>query len=108
MIQKRRLLGTVLLPTLLVTIGMTLGNAFIPLYARELGASMAGAALVASLMYIGQAAADLPGGWLVHRFGEKRIMILGGILTILAMALRFSARDLNAFTVSVLLFGVGT
>ncbi len=108
MIQNRRLLGTVLLPTLLVTIGMTLGNAFVPLYARELGASMAGAALVASLMYIGQAAADLPGGWLVHRFGEKRIMGFGGILTILAMALRYSARDLKIFTVSVVLFGVGT
>lgn len=108
MIFERRLFGAVLLPMLLITTGMTLGNAFVPLYARQLGASMSMAALVASLMYIGQAAADLPGGWLVHRFGEKKVMSTGGVLTLLSMILRFSAQDLILFTISVILFGIGT
>lgn len=108
MIFNRRIFSAVLLPLMLVTTGMTLGNAFVPLYARQLGASMSMAALVASLMYIGQAAADLPGGWLVHRFGEKKIMSFGGGLAVLAMILRFSAQNLVLFTVSVILFGVGT
>ncbi len=107
MIPNRRLLAPILIPTILITIGMTLGNAFIPLYARKLGASMATAALVSSLFFLGQAAADLPVGWLVHHFGEKRNMAGGGILTVLAMVLRIAATDMMMFTASVILFGVG-
>lgn len=108
MIINRRFLSAILLPTLLITIGMTLGNAFIPLYARDLGASMAVAALVASMMFVGQAVADIPNGWLVHRFGEKKIMSTGGILAVLAMILRYSADGLTLFAGSVVLFGIGT
>ena len=108
MILNRRLLVSILIPTLLITIGRTLGDAFIPLYARELGASMAMAALVSSLIFLGQAAVDLPGGWLVHRFGEKRNMAGGGILMAVAIALRIAATDMVLFTSSVILFGIGT
>ena len=53
---------------------MSMGNAFVPLFARQLGASMGTAAFISSLMFLGQALADLPGGYLVQRFGEKRMM----------------------------------
>lgn len=108
MILNRRLFRAVLVPTLLISTSMTLGNAFVPLYARDLGASMAAAALISSLMFLGQAAADLPGGWLVHRFGEKRNMLAGGTLMVLAMGARLAATDLVSFTASVVLYGTGT
>ena len=104
----RRFLFAILIPTLLIDIGMNLGNAFIPLYARGLGASMASAAVISALMFMGQALTDLPGGWLVHRFGEKKLMGTGGIIIVFSMLLRFLSVKLPGFTFSVFLFGVGT
>ncbi len=105
---NRRFLYAILIPTLLIDIGMKLGNAYIPLYARGLGASMSAAALVSALLFLGQALTDLPGGWLVHRYGEKKMMGSGGVIIVLAMLLRILSRDLLSFTFSVFIFGVGT
>lgn len=103
----RHLLGTILIPTLLIQAGTTMGNTFLPLYARGLGSTMAMAALVTALMFIGQAAADLPGGYLVHRFGDRKVMLSGMLLTVLALVLRIAVQDISFLVVSVLLYGVG-
>ena len=108
MTLNRRFLIAILIPTLLIDIGMGLGNAFIPLYARGLGASMAAAALISALMFMGQALTDLPGGWLVHRFGDKNMMSSGGVIIVLSMLIRYLSNSLLIFTFSVFLFGVGT
>lgn len=96
------------IPTILIQFGSTAGMAFIPLYAKQLGAPVSMAAFVAALMYLGQALADLPGGWLVHRFGEKRIMCIGTALSLLAMIWRYWTRDIAGLALSVLLYGIGT
>jgi MFS family permease len=106
--HHRILLMTVILPTLLIQMGMSVGNAFVPLFARQLGASMGMAAFISSLMFLGQALADLPGGALVQRFGEKRMMVTGSLLMVAAMVFRTAATRLPFLVLSVLLFGVGT
>jgi len=108
MTLNRRFVIAIIIPTLLIDIGMGLGNTFLPLYARGLGASMAAAAVISALMFLGQALTDLPGGWLVHRFGDKNMMSAGGLIIVLTMILRYFSADLLIFSLSVFLFGMGT
>ncbi len=85
-----------------------MGNTFIPLYARELGAPLSLAALTAALMFAGQALADLPGGYLVHRFGNKNLMLAGIILSIAALIFRIIVTNISVLVISVVLFGTGS
>ncbi len=105
---NRRLIGTVLVPVLLVQTGTTMGNTFIPLYARGLGSSMGMAALVTALMFVGQAITDFPSGYLVNRFGAKKTMLSGMALSLTALLLRIVMPSIEALVSSILLYGMGT
>ena len=104
---NRRLIGTILLPTLLIQTGTTMGNTFIPLYARGLGSSMSMAALITALMFFGQALADFPSGYLVHRFGDRKVMLSGMILALGALLLRMALPALPALVASIFIYGFG-
>ena len=106
--ERFGLVPVLFIPTILIQFGSTAGMAFVPLYAKQLGAPVSTAAFIAALMYLGQAIADLPGGWLVHRFGEKRIMCVGAALSLLAMIWRYWTRGITGLALSVLLYGIGT
>ena len=68
---------------------------------------MAMAALVTALMFIGQALADLPGGYLVHKYGDRKVMLWGMGLSLAALILRISVPAVSMLVVSILLYGVG-
>lgn len=71
----RRLGIAIYLPTAVSFIGFGAIVPLVPLTARELGASVAEAALVVALMGIGTLVGALPAGVIADRFGEKRSLV---------------------------------
>jgi MFS family permease len=93
-------------PTLLVAIGYGAVLPLIALSARALGASVGTAALVVSLVGVGQLIGDLPAGALASRIGEKRALIGACIVDAAALTVAFSAQELRVLAVAVLVTGL--
>ncbi len=70
---------SVYLPTVLFAIGQGAAIPVIPLFAKDLGASVALAATIVSLRGWGTMVFDLPAGALIARFGERRSMLFGTV-----------------------------
>lgn len=70
----------VYLPTLLFAIGQGAIIPVVPLYAIDLGASIAMAGALVALRGMGTMAFDIPAGILVSRLGERGAMLVGAIL----------------------------
>lgn len=68
---------SVYLPTVLFAVGQGAAIPVIPLFAKDLGASVALAATIVSLRGWGTMVFDLPAGALIARFGERRSMLFG-------------------------------
>lgn len=78
--RLRDLTFSVYLPTILFSIGQGAVIPITPLFARELGASVAAAGLIVALRAIGQVLFDLPAGVFVSKYGDKFAMIAGTAL----------------------------
>jgi len=78
--QLRSLLFSVYLPTICFSIGQGAVIPAIPLFARELGASVAAAAFIVALKGIGQLIGDMPAGITVSKWGDKGAMVAGTAL----------------------------
>ena len=86
---------SVYLPTLLFSIGQGAVIPIIPLFARELGSSIAAAALIVALRGIGQLVFDMPAGLTVSRWGDKVAMVAGtALIGIVAVGASFSQSPL--------------
>lgn len=96
----------VYLPTVLFALGEGAVIPLIPVIAAQLGADVAGAALVASALIVGQLAGNLPAGWAVARFGERITMGVAGALAMAGVAGMIVAPVLGVFAASVLLIGL--
>lgn len=98
----------VFLPTLLFSTGEGAILPIIPIAAHNLGASLALAGFVASMVMVGELTGDIPAGWVVSRIGERASMMgaafvaLGGILVCLA------APNPWVLLAGVLLIGIAT
>jgi MFS family permease len=95
-------------PTMLVSIGHGAMLPLVALSARELGASVAVAAFVVSLVGIGQLIGDLPAGALAARIGEQRALVLACLLEAGALIGAWQARSLVMLAVCVLLVGTSS
>lgn len=73
-------------PTLVNSLGHGAVMPVLALRARELGASVAVAALVVALTSVGMLIASLPAGAVIARVGERRALVVAGVLDALAMA----------------------
>ena len=76
--------------------------------ATDLGASAAVAALVVAMAGLGQIAADIPAGSLVHRFGERPTMIGAALLTVLALVGCMFADHIVLFAAAIFVTGACT
>jgi MFS family permease len=86
--RVRSLTASVYLPNLLFAIGQGAALPVIALLALDLGASPAVAGAIVALRGIGTLLFDVPSGFLVARFGERRSMILAtAVLGIIALAI---------------------
>src|SRR6476646_2628757 len=75
--QLRSLIYTVYIPTILFSIGQGAVIPVIPLFARELGSSVAAAALVVAMRGLGQLVFDITAGVAVSKWGDKGAMVAG-------------------------------
>ena len=92
---------SVYVPTLLFAIGQGAVIPIVALSARDMGASVGFAAFIIALRGIGVLSFDLPAGWLIARFGERRAMAVGTVIVIVALlgsALSSSPYVFAAFT----------
>src|SRR5215471_14074668 len=78
--QLRSLIYTVYIPTILFSIGEGAVIPVIPLFARELGSSVAAASLVVAMRGLGQLVFDMPAGIAVSKWGDKGAMVAGTAL----------------------------
>jgi MFS family permease len=78
--RLRSLFLSVYLPTFLFSVGQGAVLPVIPLFARELGATVAAAGLVVGMRSLGTLLFDLPSGMAVSRFGDKGAMVAGTAL----------------------------
>lgn len=76
------------------------------LRARELGADVSTAALVVAALGVGMLLASLPAGALVARIGERRTLLLGGLVDAVAMTVAALSPSVAALGAAVVLSGM--
>lgn len=92
-------------PSLLFGIGEGAILPIIPLSARDLGSSLAGAALVVALIGIGSLLSNIPASLMTARFGERLSMMAAAGLSLVALLLCGFAANLMVFGAGVFLIG---
>ncbi|CAN5261028.1 MFS transporter [soil metagenome] len=97
-----------LLPTLLFSIGEGAIIPVIPVAADNLGASLAIAAVIASMIMVGQLFGDIPSGWIVARIGERTAMIDAALLAVAGLVTALVAPNPWVLGVGILLVGLAT
>lgn len=95
----------VYLPTFLFAVGQGAIIPVVPLYAIELGASVAVAGGLVALRGIGTMAFDIPAGILVSRLGERGAMLVGALL--LAVVAVGAGLTTSLWTLAPLVFLMG-
>ncbi|WP_144797238.1 MFS transporter [Microbacterium paludicola] len=95
----------VYLPTILFSLGEGAVIPLIPVIAANMGADVAGAALVAAALVVGQLCGNLPAGWAVARIGERFTMVIAGVVSMVAVLGMVLAPVLAVFASSVFLLG---
>ncbi|WP_348787320.1 MFS transporter [Leifsonia sp. NPDC080035] len=96
------------LPTLLFSIGEGAIIPIIPIAAGNLGATLAMAGFIASMVMLGELAGDIPSGWLVSRIGERRSMIGGAAVAILGVVVCLLAPNYWVLMAGIFVVGVAT
>lgn len=73
-------------PTFLFAVGQGAVIPIVALAAKDLGAGLALAGFIVALRGIGVLAFDVPAGWMVSRFGERRAMTAGTLIVVGSLA----------------------
>ncbi|MHA3723884.1 MFS transporter [Leucobacter sp. HY1910] len=93
-------------PTVLFAVGEGAIIPVLPVLATRLGADVALATLIAAMLVIGQLLGNLPAGWAVARFGERRSMAVSGVLALVGTAGAALAPTLFLLALSTLVIGL--
>ena len=96
------------LPTLLFSTGEGAIIPIIPTVAHGLGATLAIAGLIASMIMVGEVFGDIPSGWLVARIGERTAMIGGAIVAVVGLGIAAFAPNPLVLGFGILLVGIST
>jgi MFS family permease len=96
------------LPTALFSIGEGAVIPIIPVLAHNLGAGLALAGFIGGMIMVGEMVGDIPSGWVVSRFGERRSMIGSALLCIVGLVICLIAPGDLMLTIGVFLIGLAT
>lgn len=96
------------LPTLLFSTGEGAILPIIPTVAHSMGATLAIAGLIASMIMVGEVFGDIPSGWLVARVGERTAMIGGALVAVVGLGIATFAPNPLVLGVGILLVGLST
>jgi MFS family permease len=97
-----------LLPTLLFSIGEGAIIPIIPIVANNLGASLAIAGVIASMIMLGELFGDIPSGWIVSRIGERTAMIYASLIAIAGLVTAMVAPNPWVLGFAIFLIGLAT
>ena len=76
----RQLISPVYVPVFFLASGLSASFPGFPQYVAGLGAGLAMVGVLVSLLGLGNILADLPAGALIHRFGDRRIILFSSIV----------------------------
>lgn len=96
------------LPAALFAIGEGAIIPIIPIAADSLGASLAFAGFVASLILVGELIGDVPSGIVVARIGERNAMIGAALVSVVGLVVATTATNAWVLALGVFLVGVST
>src|SRR5688572_21668838 len=102
----RSIVVVVFLPTIVFSMGQFALIPVIPALAGNLGADLGGAALIASMLVVGQLLGDIPSGAIVARIGERRAMLAAAGLALVGAATLLLAPHPAVLGLGVLLIGI--
>ncbi len=102
----RSVVAAVFLPSIVFAMGQFALVPVIPALARNLGTDLGGAALIASMLVVGQLLGDIPSGAIVARIGERRAMLAAAGLALVAAVLILLAPHPALLALGVLLIGL--
>lgn len=93
-------------PTALASLGYGALAPIVALAASDLGAGVTTAALVVGLTAFGQLVGDLPAGAVAARLGERRALLLAGVIDAAAMTVAYVAHSLWVLAIAVFVDGL--
>ncbi|WP_353647730.1 MFS transporter [Nakamurella sp. A5-74] len=93
-------------PSALASVGAGALVPIVPLTATAEGAGIGVAALVVALAAVGQLCGDLPAGAIATRLGERRALILAGLVDAAAMVLAYLSTSLFVLGLAVFVSGL--
>lgn len=96
------------LPTFLFSVGEGAIIPLIPVAANDLGASLAIAGVIASMIMLGELIGDVPSGWLVSRIGERAAMLWATLLSAVGLVVCLLSASWIGLTIGIFLIGVAT
>ncbi|MEO7017666.1 MAG: MFS transporter [Leifsonia sp.] len=96
------------LPTLLFSIGEGAIIPIIPIAAGNLGATLAIAGLISSMVMLGELVGDIPSGWVVSRIGERTSMIAAAVVAIAGVVICLLAPNYWVLLVGIFVVGLAT
>jgi MFS family permease len=105
--RLRPLFLTVYLPTFLLALGQGAVLPVIPLFAKDLGASVAAAGFVFALRGVGTMVFDVPAGVAASRFGDRRTLIAGALAIVVVGIGSGTSQTVAQLALFTFLFGAG-
>lgn len=96
----------VFLPSIVFSMGQLAIVPVIPALAQDLGSDLGGAALIASMLVVGQLIGDIPSGAVVARIGERRAMLAATGLALVGVVAMLVAPHPAVLGLGVLLLGI--
>lgn len=102
----RSVVVVVFVPSIVFAMGQFALVPVIPALARTLGTDLGGAALIASMLVVGQLIGDIPSGAVVARIGERRAMLAAAGLALLGAGTLVVAPHPAVLGLGVLLVGI--
>jgi MFS family permease len=106
--QLRKIALAVYLPTLLFSAGEAAVIPVIPLIAKDLGATLATAGVVAAMITVGVLIGDIPSGAFVARVGERVAMLWSSVIALGGIALAMFAPSPLILGAGMFLVGLAT
>lgn len=103
--RKRELIFPVFVPSMLFSAGEGAIVPILPSAAQHLGASLPVAGFIAGLTMVGTVLFDVPAAKLVHRFGERRAMLLSSVIAAAALIGALMANTLWLLGIWILIAG---
>ena len=110
-IDKRSIYMDVLsiyVPSFFNTVGMSIVSPVLSVYAKSFGVNFAVASLAITIYALGRFLTDVPAGMASDRFGRRRMMLAGCIITTVMALANARATNFSSFLVFRFIQGIGS